>query len=239
MKAIIKLFGTALILLLVTTVNAQFSYGVKGGYTFQNVTATSSALDVLPLKSNNSFTLGGVAEYSFTNNFALQGEVNFVRKGFVIKEGLDLDILNIPLPLGVTATTNIKYIDIPLLAKYKFGNSERAQGYVVAGPTFGYARNGNLKTEANILIDINLTNTPINFDALNMNRWEVGGAIGLGGSVNLSGTQLFADARYTRSLTKLDNLPVIDLDLANQGVALTAGVLIPINKKKGGFYASK
>jgi len=71
-----------------------------------------------------------------------------------------------------------------------------------------------------------------------MNRWEVGGAIGLGGAVNLGGSQLFADARFTHSFTKLDNLPVVDLDLLHRGVALTAGVLIPINKKKGGFYAS-
>jgi len=119
MKAIIRILGTALTLLLVTTVHAQFSLGIKGGWTLQNVTAPNGAIDALPLKSNNSFTLGGVAEYSLTNKFALQGEVNFVRKGFIIKEGLDLDILNIPLPVGVKATTNMKYIDIPLLAKYK------------------------------------------------------------------------------------------------------------------------
>jgi len=239
MKAIIRILGTALTLLLVTTVHAQFSLGIKGGWTMQNVTAPNGAIDALPLKGNQSFTLGGVAEYSLTNQFALQGEVNFVRKGFVIKEGLDLDILNIPLPVGVRATTNIKYVEMPLLAKYKFGTG-KTHGYVVAGPTFGYARSGNFKTEANVLIDINLTNTPLNFDALNMNRWEVGGAVGLGGAVDLGGSQLFADARFTHSFTKLDNLPVVDVELRNRGVALTAGVLIPIGgKKSGGFYASK
>lgn len=238
MKAIIRILGTALTLLLVTTVHAQFSYGFKGGWTFQNVTAPNGAIDALPLKTNRTFTLGGVAEYGLTDQFALQGEVNFVRKGFVIKEGLDLDILNIDLPLGVKATTNIKYVDVPLLAKYKFGTG-KAKGYVVAGPTFGYARSGNFTTSAQVLIEVNLVNTPLDFDALNINRWEVGGAVGLGGAIDLGGSQLFADARFTHSFTKLDKLPVVDVDLLHRGVALTAGVLIPINKKKGGFYASR
>ena len=141
-------------------------------------------------------------------------------------------------PIGVKATTNLKYIDVPLLAKYKFGTG-KATGYVVAGPTFGYARSGNFRTSAQVLIDINLVNTPIDFDALNMNRWEVGGAVGVGGAIDMGGTQLFADARFTHGFTKLDNLPVVDVDLLNRGVALTAGVLIPINKKSGALYASR
>ena len=241
MKAIIRLFGTALTLLLVTTVNAQFSYGVKGGWTFQNISTTNPLVDVLPkFKTNRTFTLGAVGEYALTEQFAVQGEVNFVRKGFVVKEGFDLELGDFPLPLGVEATTNIKYIDVPLLAKYKFGNSAIG-GYVTAGPTFGYARSGNFKTSANVLIDINLTNTDLDFDALNVSRWEVGGAIGAGATANLvGGSQLFVDARFTQGFTKLDNLPVIDADFKNRGVAVTAGFLIPINKKKGGnIYASR
>ena len=240
MNAIIKLFGTALILLFVTTAKAQFSFGAKGGYTFQNISTSNPLIDVLPnFKTNRTFTLGAVGEYALTNQFAVQGEINFVRKGFVVQEGFDLNLGDFPVPLGVKATTNIKYIDVPLLAKYKFGTGAIG-GYVIAGPTFGYARSGNFKTSANVLVDINLTNTALDFDALNVSRWEVGGAIGAGATANLTGgSQLFVDARFTQGFTKLDNLPVIDADFKNRGLALTAGFLIPINKNKGGMYASR
>ena len=229
MKATLKSIGTVLTLIFLATVsNAQISIGLKGGVNHANISTANFTQSFLPaFKNNKSITYGAVVEYGITDAFAIQSELNFIKKGFVIREGIDLNLWNIPVPVGVKATTDLNYVEMPLLAKYKVGAGVLG-AYIAAGPTFGYATGGKFKTSANFLVDINLVSTPINLDALNINRFEVGGAVGAGVTLNVGGSQLFVDGRYTHGFTKLDNLPIVDVDFKNKGFALTGGFLIPL-----------
>lgn len=225
-----RLFGTAVALLFATFTFAQVSVGLKGGINFANIsTPDLSVINIPSTDANLSFTYGAVAEIGIKNGFAIQPEINYSRKGFELGVDFPLDILDFALPVGVKAITDLNYIEAPVLAKYNFGTG-RLGGYVTAGPTVSYARSARFKTAASFIIDINVVNREFDLDALNVSRWDIGGAIGAGATLDLGSTQLFVDARYTHGFKKLDNVPVIDLDFRNKNFALTTGFLIPLTK---------
>lgn len=225
-----KCLFVALLLITLTSINAQqVSFGVKGGVNFSNINATRAIDQLTPDFSDIiALNFGGVAEIAFNDQFAVQAELLFQQKGFGVQQGVDVNLFNIPLPLGVTAETRINYLDIPLLAKVKFGN-EQFNGFLTAGPTFGYATGGRLLTKANVILDLTLVNTPINLDAINFKRFEVGGAVGGGLSFDSDFGELFIEARYNHGFTELYDIPLVNERLRNRNISLSAGVLIPIN----------
>ena len=232
-----KSITTTIAILLVTYTFAQVSLGLKGGINFANIAIPEIAIINIPdAQANKSFTFGAVAEIGIANGFAIQTELNYTKKGFIINEGIPLEIANIPLPVGVKVTTDLNYMELPILAKYNFGN-EKVGGYLTAGPTMSYASNGRFRTAANFIIDLNVIDQEFDFDNLNISKFDVGASIGAGGTVKLGTTKLFMDARYTHGFNKLDNIPVIDLDFKNKNFSLTTGFLIPLNRNYSGQKA--
>lgn len=225
-----RIITTTFALLLVTCTFAQVSLGLKGGVNFADITTPEISLVNIPdTKINKSFTVGAVAEFGIANGFAIQTEANYTKKGFIINERIPLELADIPLPIGVKVTTDLNYIEVPVLAKYNFGNG-KVGGYITAGPTMSYASSGRFRTAANFIIDINVIDQKFDFDELNISKFDIGASIGGGGTVNIGSTKLFVDARYTHGFSKLDNIPVIDLDFKNKNFALTTGFLIPLNR---------
>lgn len=222
------IFAFALLMTSSIVAFSQISIGLKGGFSSSNIYATEAIDQVLPnFKDMTSFNIGAVAEIGISDNFAFQPEIGFTKKGFAAKEGLDIELLGVPVPLGVKAVTQIDYIDVPLLAKYKFGN-EGINAYVLAGPSIGYALDGRVLTKATVLIDFNIAKTPINLDAINYQRLEIGGTAGAGFAVNTGIGQLFMDARYNLGFTQLYDIPLVNEKLRNKSFAINAGFLIPI-----------
>lgn len=227
-----RLFGTTFTLLLATFAMAQVSIGLKGGVNFANITGPNlSSIGVPSTSANKSLTFGAVAEIPIAHGFSIQPELNYSKKGFDMNIGVPLNFIDIPLPLGVKAITDLNYVEVPVLAKYNFGTGA-VGGYVAAGPTVSYAKSAQFRTAANFIIDFNLIKQDIDLDALNISRMDVGGTIAAGGTLNVGSTKLFLDARYTHGFKKLDNVPVIDLDFRNTNFAITTGFLIPIGSKK-------
>ena len=225
-----KCLFAALLFLCLTTIQAQeISFGLKGGVNLANVNATQAIDQLTPdFKDITTLTFGGVAELGINENFAIQSELLYTQKGFGIRQGVDVNLFNIPLPLGVTAETRFNYLEMPLLAKVKFGQRE-VKGFLMAGPTFGYATSGKLVTKANVLIDFTLTNTPINLDAINFERFEL---------VVLSEVDLVMTPHLVNFLlkpgtitvfTQLYDIPLVDETLRNRNISIGAGVMIPIN----------
>ena len=223
-----KLTVLAFMLLTAFITNAQVSIGVKGGVSFNNVHATQALDNVLPnLSSVDAFSYGLVSEIEINENFAIQPELVYNKKGFGYKLGTDVDLFGINVPLGVTAETQINYLDVPLLAKYKF-SGEGISAYVTAGPTIGYAVDGQLVTRANALIDFNLSQTPINLEAINFQRLEVSGTVGAGLELKTTMGKVFVDGRYNHGFTQLYDIPLVNERLSNRGFSLQAGVMFPI-----------
>ncbi len=210
------------------SLKAQISVGLKGGGNFANVNATQSLDNLIPdFQDITTFSVGGVAEIGITDQLAFQPELLYTRKGFGIRQSTDVNLFNIPLPLGVTAETHLDYLELPLLAKVKLGTNN-INAFLTAGPTFGYATGGRLLTRANVLLDFTLVDTPINLEAINFQRFEIGGALGAGLEVDTEYGRFFAEARYNHGFSQLYDIPLVDERLRNRNIALSAGFLLPI-----------
>lgn len=223
MKRIQQALTIAALLLSVTYSFAQISVGAKAGvYTsFIDVTEAAEGL-TQNVEGLTTATFGIVAEIGLGENFAFQPELLYTTKGFKVSEGLNINLGGFPIPAGVTASTKINYLELPLLAKYKFGH-EGLRFNITAGPVVSYAMNGQLDTRANLLLDINPIKTNIDLEALNYERLEVSASIGAGMEYETGNGALFADARYVHGFSDLYNAPVVDLNLKNRGVGVTVG----------------
>ena len=224
MRTYQKFAGIALFLLMTVVSQAQVSFGFKAGRNSSNV-AIQGTGNIINPKTISSYNIGAVAEIPLMNGFAFQPELTFKQKGFKVKEGLDVNVLNIPLPLGVEAHTEIKYVEVPLLGKYKFGR-ENIGGYILAGPYVGMARKATLKTKANVIIDFNITSTDIDLSNDNYNRMEAGAMGGVGFWAKAGNGQFFADARYQHGLTDLFNDPRVDIQMSNTGFGMNIGYMM-------------
>lgn len=210
--------------------SAQVAVGIKGGVNFNNLQTTEALGELAPDFSNISEgNFGLVAEYGITDQFALQTELNFMKKGFTTKANLDnTEVFGINLPVGGRAETKFSYVEVPLLAKYSFGG-EGLQAYITAGPTFGYATAGRIDTKARVLVDFDLGSTPINLDNINYNRFEVGATAGAGLSYTTSFGKFFADARYSQGFTELYDFPLVQEKVKNKGFGVNVGFMVPLN----------
>jgi len=223
MKKIQNVLTIAAVLFSSTFAFAQVSIGAKAGvYTsFIDVTEAAEGL-TQNVEGLTTPTYGLVAEMNIGENFAFQPELLYTTKGFKVNEGINVNLGGFPIPAGVTASTKINYLEMPLLAKYKFG-AEGLKFNITAGPVLSYAANGELVTRANLLLDINPLRTNIDLDALNYERLEVSASIGAGMAYETSGGEFFADARYVHGFSDLYNAPVVDLNLKNRGIGVTVG----------------
>ena len=222
-----SIFATALFVFIsFVSLSAQtFALGGKIGYNWNNVTAPAFN-GTIDFKKMTNVNFGLVAQIGLTDNFSIQPELNYVQKGFRIQESKDITLYEVPIPLGVSAVTAIKYIDVPILAKYKF-RGQGASGYVFAGPSVGYALNGNLETHAQVIIDIKVGSTPINLDNVNYERFEVGGVVGAGFEVPIGNAKLFAEGRYTHGFNEVYEVPIIGAKVKNQSFGVSAGFTVP------------
>lgn len=210
------------------TAQAQVSLGLRGGYQMSNINVTDGLDALAPdFKTIDAFSIGVVMEVPLGYGFHFQPELAYSRKGFSLQESTALDLFNIPVPVGVEAISRFDYLEAPLLMKYKFGDG-RVNAYLAAGPTFGYALDGQLITRANALIDIKLLDTDIDLNAINYERFEVGAALGGGVSFYTPFGQLFVDARYNHGFTQVYDIPVVDEKARNQNFGINVGFLVPI-----------
>lgn len=235
MKNFVKTTTLALAFFFASFAQAQtFSLGVKTGVQSANINAPNfiEDLSIIPdFRAITTANFGLVSEIGLHKNFAIQPELVYTTKGTKLNENFDVNLFEVPIPLGVTAVSKFHYLEMPLLAKAKFGN-ETANFYVVAGPTIGYALNGKLETRAKVLVEIDLYDTPIDLSDINYQRWEIGGTAGLGVSVNTGGgSQLFLDARYTHGFSQPYDIPIVSEKVQHRNIGLNLGFMLPIGKR--------
>ncbi len=229
MKVTHQILSVLVLLTLSIAVTAQTSIGIRTGIHFAEIDAPKEIAGVGSfIKPVTSISVGLITEFKINEQFSFQPELGYARKGFKLSEGLDLNLFKVPLPLGVKTVTSFDYIEVPLLLKYQFGN-EQIKAHVFGGPNMGYATSGRLKTSARVFFDIPLTNTSLDLDNIGYKRFEIGGTVGAGLSVNAGAGQLFVDARYTHGFNKLYDIPVVDIKLRNHSFGVNIGYMVPLN----------
>ena len=123
--------------------NAQLRFGAKVGGTLSSLSQKTGNVTDNNTKPRFGFLIGGMAEYSFTEDFALQPELLYLLGGS--KMSAREEVL-IPIVGSISAdtesTTTLHYIQLPVNLKYKFG-IEGLKFYVTAGPYFSLIAGGN------------------------------------------------------------------------------------------------
>lgn len=199
----------------------SFGIRVAGNFATVNVEGVGDAFP--RAKTIDGFNYAVFGEIPLVDGFSFQPELSYNKKGFRVKEGIDLKLFGADIPLGLEAHTEVKYLEAPLLGKYTLKN-EKAGLYFLAGPSVSMATSAKLKTKARILIDFNLTKTDLDLGNDDYRRWEVAAVAGIGGYVNIGTTRLFVESRYNWGLTDLLGDPLVDVQLKNRVLGLGVGL---------------
>ena len=209
-----------------TTAFAQMNFGVRAGVAFNDVMATEALESVTPeFKNVTTTNIALVSEFELHENFAIQPELAYNTKGFRIKETADIELWDIPLPIGIEAVSKFSYVEVPILFKGKIGN-EKVKAYALAGPAAGYAVDGDLETYGRAFFEIKLFETDIDLDAVGYERFELSGIVGAGVEFMLNNGKLFFDARYQHGFTQLYDIPVFNEMIKNRGTTLSMGYVM-------------
>jgi len=227
----LKFLFAALLLTTTLALQVQVSIGARVGYQLNNVYTTEGLGAIAPNFLNiDEVNFGLVTEIPVAGGFSFQPELAYTTKGFGLKEGFDAELLGVNLPVSARAETRVRYVEMPLLAKYKFGE-EALQAYVAAGPTLSYANSGQIDTYANLLLEVDLGSIPLNLDAINYERFDVGATVALGAQYDFGPVTTFVDARYYRGFSELYDIPLVNEKVRNTGYGFNLGVMVPLAKQ--------
>ena len=178
------------------------------------------------LSPRTSLQMGLAFDLGVTSSFSIQPELLYVQKGN--KEVKSVKVLNV-----TTTTTDylkMNYLEIPVLAKIKFGN-DQTEFYITTGPSLGVAISGEQKRVVASSLIPSSTSEKIQFgtgdDAL-FKRFDLGWQLGIGAVLH----GFTIDVRYGSSVITIFNDPDNDLDLKayNRALGITVGYAFPIGK---------
>lgn len=108
---------------------SQVKWDAKVGMNFSNMTKAEGT------KALPGFNLGVGMDYGFSENWSLQSGLMISSKGYKIKEG------------EYKETTRPIYLDIPILAAYKFNISDNTKFVINAGPYLAFGLGGKYKVD--------------------------------------------------------------------------------------------
>jgi len=208
MTSVIKSFVLAIgLFLLAIPSYAQISFGIKGGVNVAEFSFQDQGTSI-PQSSINGFTLGAVLEVALGKNIFLQPEAIFVQRGSELNTSL------------TNLTTNVNYLDIPVLLKIKILNTNLLNINLLGGPSFGLALNGEETDQGGQTIDIN-------FGGDNgLKRFDLGINAGGGVGINLGSVGVFGDIRYLFGVSDISE--DANREIRNKGLNLSVGLMFRI-----------
>lgn len=214
-------------LLITQTSFAQVQVGIRGG---ANVGFASKPDYLGSLTPDFHPTVGPTGaiflDIPLSDRFSFRPEFAYVQKGVAIKEGFDLNLGGFNLPLGATIAYQAQTLEIPLLAKVNLSDGP-VQPYLIAGPAVSYAIDGRIRTRASALVTTRPYDIDVNYGGM-LNRWDVGAVAGLGLAMNAGTGNFFIEGRYTHGFTRQLQVPVVNVNVRNRGVAVSLGYSFPI-----------
>jgi hypothetical protein len=191
----------------------KFSFGSSTGISDPNTTK-------IPL-----LNLGIPFEISLSKLFAVQAELNFIQKGFKVHNEF---VLQTTSSVGDNQLT-VNWIELPVLAKLKFGDPSDISGGIFFGPSVGFGIRGNTKTTTTVTQAGKSTTTTddksLNFKDDKHSQFDFG--LNFGGDVQYK--SVFLDLRYQLGLTNMitDAPAASDISAKTRGISITLGYRMP------------
>jgi hypothetical protein len=182
---------------------------------------------VNPIGNTTGFTLGVPFELGISDLFAVQAELNFIQKGFSSSS----EYSSTGITAKSTGTFTVNWLEIPVLAKIRFGSSEGISGGIFAGPSFGFGLSGSGKSTTTTTIN-NVPKTETSSNTLNFKddkHSQVDFALNFGGEVNYMNA--FLDLRYQLGLTNMFTEKNVGESAKTRGFGISVGYRFPIGGK--------
>lgn len=223
LAGIIALFG----LFAAQTSFAQVQVGIRGGANWGFASKPEYLGSLTPDFHPSVGPTGAIfLDFPLSERVSFRPELSYVQKGVAIQEGFDLNLGGFKLPLGATVAYQSQHIEVPLLFKVNLAEGS-VQPYFIAGPAVSYAVDGRIRTRASALVTTRPFDVDLNYGGM-LNRWDVGAVGGLGLSIDAGAGKLFVEGRYTQGFTRQVQVPVVNVNVRNRGVALSLGYSFPI-----------
>lgn len=214
-------------LLCLGSLSAQIGFGIKGGIS-SNYGDINGIADFINPSSNwdAGYHLGIKGTIPLDRHFSFSPELLFSERGFTIAESFNVPILGFNVPLGASAETDIKNIEIPLLLDYNIDISEALSLYITGGPVISYTHTAATNTEINTLIDFDIGTIDYDLSSDNISKWNTAAAIGIGTKIKKSNGYLFGDIRYIHGFTDYVDDTLIDLEIKTRSIDLSIGYMM-------------
>jgi len=215
MNLIIKLGFTILFFLTVNLQAQVFSFGLKGGLNYSNVTDDFS----LPTDYRTGINIGVFANLNFTKNVGIISEFNYEQKGFKysLASGIQQEYIK--------GEKSFQYFTVPILFKYQFGRSTRF--YITIGSYMGILLAANDKG-----LYEDYTTTPNTITAWDDNIYrdtqdvDIGLCFGAGLQIPINYKfGLLLDGRYNSGLMLLEPDKIYVEEYKNVSLNLSFGLV--------------
>ena len=172
-----KTFFSIISVLAGMSIYAQFSAGMKTGPNFSSLTGDSVG--------NNKYKLalhiGSFINYSFNDNFSVQGELLFSAKGAKSQTHFEAEALGVNAITDVKATYNLNYIDIPIMFQATLNDGVFFNAGIQPSFLLSARNYGKTTFSTNFLgIKVSKNFNETNEDKLGLKYADVGVVIGTG-----------------------------------------------------------
>jgi hypothetical protein len=227
MKRIVLASVAVLGLLFVQTSFAQVQLGIRGGGNWGFASKPAYLGNLTPTLHPSAGPTGAIfLDIPLSDRVSLRPEAAYIQKGFVVKQSMDVNLGGFRLPIGARMAYQSKNIDIPLLLKVNLSDGP-VQPYLIAGPSVGYALDGRIRSRATALFSTQPYDVDLNYGGM-LNRWDFSAVGGLGLAMDAGAGKFFIEGRYTHGFTRQVQVPIVNVDVRNRGIAASIGYSFPI-----------
>jgi hypothetical protein len=146
---------------------------------------------------------------------------------FKLVENITPDFKLLPAPSGaIFVEFPISDRIMPILAKFKLGDSNEGHAYVLLGPSVGYLFDSRLVISVLNIFPIRTgLGTGLFKDA------EFSGIGALGYEIPFKNGKFFIEGRYQHGFSRVLNLPLVQLPVRNQSVGFSVGLSYALRSK--------
>lgn len=131
----------------------EINWGVRAGLNFGSIAGNVKGVHgAEPFESYNTkakpgFSIGAIADISFTDNFALQPGLYYTNKGV---KGVDKFKFDSDNESDEKYVYGLHYLEIPVLASYRMDVAKDINWQINVGPYFGIGLGGKLKYDSEV-----------------------------------------------------------------------------------------
>lgn len=217
-----KLFLILSSFLFVVTMSAQVQVELKLGLDNSTAIVDGIADNIVP--TINKITRPAIAlsaSYKLDKYFSIGSGVRYQKKGYDLKEGTSFNLAGIDIPLGVEFRYRETSLSIPLYLQYTYP-IDKLDLFVKTGASANIGLGGNYKTVANSIINITLSDTPIDYGQ-RIQKTVYNGEIAAGIAYAYNGGKILGEIGYSRSFTNKIEDTTFDLNLKEKTVSARIG----------------